>query len=63
MLAGLALASLFASLVSAASWIAPGAVWYDSDGAKIDAHGGMILKPGNVFYWVSTHVHSTLSCC
>jgi hypothetical protein len=44
--------SLYATCISATSWIAPGAVWYDTSGAKIDAHGGMIIKPGNVWYWV-----------
>lgn len=38
--------------VHGASWIAPGAVWYDTAGAKIDAHGGGIVKVGNTFYWV-----------
>lgn len=37
---------------AAASWIVPGAVWTDTNGVKIDAHGGMIIKPGNVYYWV-----------
>ena len=48
----LALSALYALSVSAASWIAPGAVWYDSSGDKIDAHGGMIIKPGDIYYWV-----------
>lgn len=48
----IALASLYALSVSASSWVVPGAVWYDSAGAKIDAHGGMIIKPGDIFYWV-----------
>ena len=39
--------------VSAAnSWIVPGAVWYDTSGNKIDAHGGGIVKRGTIFYWV-----------
>ncbi|KIN03276.1 glycoside hydrolase family 43 protein [Oidiodendron maius Zn] len=39
--------------VAAAStaWIAPGAIWYDTDGKKIDAHGGGIVKMGSNFYW------------
>ncbi|KAI8630321.1 carbohydrate-binding module family 35 protein [Xylariaceae sp. FL1651] len=35
-----------------ASWIAPGAVWYDTDGNKIDAHGGGVVQRGDTFYWV-----------
>lgn len=35
-----------------ASWIVPGAVWTDTDGAKIDAHGGGIFRHRNTFYWV-----------
>ena len=32
-----------------ASWIAPGAVWTDTDGNKIDAHGGGVVKRGDIF--------------
>jgi hypothetical protein len=51
------------SLVAAAtSWIVPGAVWKDTNGQKIDAHGGGIFQQGNTFYWVgqsaSTGSHS-----
>ncbi|KZW02723.1 hypothetical protein EXIGLDRAFT_420086 [Exidia glandulosa HHB12029] len=56
-----ALASLYALSASAASWIAPGAVWYDSAGTKIDAHGGMIIKPGDIFYWVGQSWESSTS--
>ncbi|KAK2068858.1 hypothetical protein P8C59_003474 [Phyllachora maydis] len=35
-----------------ASWIVPGAVWTDTDGNKIDAHGGAILQQNSTFYWV-----------
>lgn len=41
-----------ATSVLGASWIAPGAVWYDTDGNKIDAHGGGVVKRGDTFYWV-----------
>ncbi|KAI0838275.1 carbohydrate-binding module family 35 protein [Hypoxylon sp. FL0890] len=41
-----------ASGVLGASWIAPGAVWTDTDGNKIDAHGGGVVKRGDTFYWV-----------
>ncbi|KAI2617116.1 carbohydrate-binding module family 35 protein [Hypoxylon sp. NC1633] len=38
--------------VLGASWIAPGAVWYDTAGTKIDAHGGGVVKRGDTFYWI-----------
>ncbi|OCL06395.1 carbohydrate-binding module family 35 protein [Glonium stellatum] len=41
------------SFVSAAnSWIVPGAAWMSTSGTKIDAHGGMVIKRGDTFYWV-----------
>jgi hypothetical protein len=47
---------------AATSWIVPGAVWKDTKGQKIDAHGGGIFQQGNTFYWVgqsaSTGSHS-----
>ncbi|KAI0199327.1 carbohydrate-binding module family 35 protein [Astrocystis sublimbata] len=39
-------------LALGASWIAPGAVWYDTDGNKIDAHGGGVVLRGDTYYWV-----------
>lgn len=44
----------------AASWIAPGAVWYDTDGKKIDAHGGGVVKRGDTFYWIGQAASSKL---
>ena len=38
--------------VLGAAWIESGAVWYDTDGHKIDAHGGMVLQRNDTFYWV-----------
>lgn len=55
------LTALSALSVSAASWIAPGAIWYDTAGKKIDAHGGMIFKPGDVYYWVGQSWDSNTS--
>ncbi|KAL1872354.1 hypothetical protein Daus18300_004324 [Diaporthe australafricana] len=56
MYSGNVVALLFAAAahvaVAANSWIAPGAVWYDSAGNKIDAHGGSIVKRGDTFYWI-----------
>ena len=39
-------------VLAASGWIAPGAVWLDSDGNKIDAHGGGVVKRGDTFFWV-----------
>lgn len=41
-----------ASAVFAASWIESNTVWYDTDGQKIQAHGGGIVQRGDTFYWV-----------
>lgn len=41
-----------ATVSLAASWITPGAVWKDTSGNTIDAHGGMIYQQGTTFYWV-----------
>ncbi|KAF2110719.1 Arabinanase/levansucrase/invertase [Lophiotrema nucula] len=42
-----------ADVVRAAnSWIVPGAAWQSTSGTKIDAHGGMVMKRGDTFYWV-----------
>lgn len=38
-------------VLAANSWIVPGAVWYDTAGNKIDAHGGGIVQRGTTFYW------------
>ncbi|KAI0491033.1 carbohydrate-binding module family 35 protein [Xylaria cf. heliscus] len=46
------LSACFASGALGASWIAPGAVWYDTDGNKIDAHGGGVVLRGDTYYWV-----------
>ncbi|RLL95368.1 hypothetical protein CFD26_105106 [Aspergillus turcosus] len=43
--------------VAATSWIVPGAVWTDTNGQKIDAHGGGIVKQGNTFSWDPNDVH------
>ncbi len=45
-----------ASVAFTASWIVPGAVWYDTSGAKIDAHGGAVWKVGGTFYWIGASV-------
>jgi hypothetical protein len=50
-----------ASVAQAAnSWIVPGAAWMSTSNTKIDAHGGMVYKQGNTFYWVGQSAsHST----
>jgi hypothetical protein len=64
MLIGNLLLSLsIASGVYSASWIVPGATWYDTDGNKIDAHGGGIMKRGSTFYWVGQSNSNGRSPC
>lgn len=47
------LAAAYAAMsVLGADWISPGAVWYDTDGNKIEAHGGGVVQRGDTFYWV-----------
>jgi len=41
---------------AATSWIVPGAEWKSTAGAKIDAHGGMVVQEGDTFYWVGQAV-------
>ncbi|KAF2003651.1 carbohydrate-binding module family 35 protein [Amniculicola lignicola CBS 123094] len=42
-----------ASVVTAAnSWIVPGSPWMSTSNTKIDAHGGMVYKRGDTFYWI-----------
>jgi hypothetical protein len=52
MLLSTILVSLVVSAVLGVSWIAPGAVWYDTDGNVIDAHGAGIYREGHIFYLV-----------
>ncbi|KAJ6592220.1 hypothetical protein DFH09DRAFT_1357992 [Mycena vulgaris] len=51
--AAFALLSSFVSTALAVSFIVPGAVWSDTSGAKILAHGGHVIKVGSTFYWAS----------
>lgn len=39
---------------AAQKWVKPGAVWRDSQGKVIEAHGGGILHHGGVWYWFGT---------
>ncbi|EMR63395.1 putative galactan -beta-galactosidase protein [Eutypa lata UCREL1] len=52
MLRSLLLAAGAATSALAADWISPGAVWYDTDGKKIEAHGGGVVLRGDTYYWV-----------
>ncbi|KAK7757532.1 hypothetical protein SLS62_000547 [Diatrype stigma] len=45
-------AAYAATSVLGADWISPGALWYDTDGNKIEAHGGGVVQRGDTFYWV-----------
>ncbi|KAK7045017.1 Arabinanase levansucrase invertase [Favolaschia claudopus] len=51
-----ALLSSLLTTALAVSFIVPGAVWTDTSGAKIQAHGGHVIKVGSTFYWLG---HST----
>ncbi|KAF3762846.1 family 43 glycoside hydrolase [Cryphonectria parasitica EP155] len=56
-----ALMAIFNVVVLAATtYIVPGAVWYDTDGNKIDAHGGMITDRDGTFYWTG-HAAETVT--
>lgn len=50
----------FSVQVQAASWIVPGAVWTDTKGVKIDAHGGNVVKRGDTFYWVGQSASNSM---
>ncbi|KAJ4414595.1 hypothetical protein N0V82_007837 [Gnomoniopsis sp. IMI 355080] len=52
MLSSILWVSAGAGVLAANSWIVPGAVWYDTAGDKIDAHGGGIVQREDTFYWV-----------
>ncbi|KAJ6592225.1 Arabinanase/levansucrase/invertase [Mycena vulgaris] len=54
--AAFALLSSFVSTALAVSFIVPGAVWTDTSGTKILAHGGHVIKVGSTFYWLGYSV-------
>ncbi len=48
-----ALAALLCGQALATDWIIPGANWTDTNGKRIQAHGGGILRePDGTFYWI-----------
>ncbi|KAJ7607417.1 Arabinanase/levansucrase/invertase [Roridomyces roridus] len=47
-----AVLSSLLSTALAVSFIVPGAVWTDTSGAKILAHGGHVIQVGSTFYWL-----------
>ncbi|KAI9048980.1 hypothetical protein LZ554_006829 [Drepanopeziza brunnea f. sp. 'monogermtubi'] len=55
------LASGLAVGALAASWIVPGAVWKDTNGNTIDAHGGMIYQRGADFYWIGQAANDSVT--
>lgn len=42
-------------LTAQESTIKPGKIWNDNQGTHINAHGGGILKMGDVYYWYGEH--------
>lgn len=50
--------SIVSGVVSTTTYIVPGAIWYDTDGNKIDAHGGAITDRDGTFYWVGQAAES-----
>lgn len=55
---GVLLGGFSGRALAATSWIVPGAVWTDTSGTKIDAHGGQVFQTGSNFYWVSFYLLS-----
>ena len=49
-----------ASHVLAATWIVPGAVWKDTAGNTIDAHGGGIVLRSGTFYWTGQSASNSM---
>ncbi len=39
--------------------ITPGRVWLDTDGNRIQAHGGSIITVGDTFYWYGENKEKT----
>lgn len=58
----LVLSSIVTTACAANSWIVPGAAWMSTSNTKIDAHGGMVLKDGDTFYWIGYSIsHGTVA--
>lgn len=49
-----------ASTALAATWIVPGAVWTDTAGNTIDAHGGGIVERSGTFYWTGQSASNSM---
>ena len=41
--------------VSEPAGLPNGGVWKDTDGVRINAHGGGLLKDGDTWYWYGEH--------
>lgn len=46
----------FVLVAQAREWIVPGTVWYDTDGNKIDAHGGGMWKIEQTYFFTGASV-------
>lgn len=55
----LLLLSSASDLPSSKKYIVSGALWKDTNGDKIDAHGGGIVKANDTFYWIG----GSIGCC
>jgi hypothetical protein len=53
----------FWSTALGAEWIESGVVWYDTDGKKIDAHGGSVFQKNGTFYWIGQSASNSISLC
>lgn len=51
---------ILASCVFAATWIVPGAIWKDTAGNTIDAHGGGIVLRSGTFYWTGQSASNSM---
>jgi hypothetical protein len=52
---------LLSTSALATDWIVPGTIWTDTDGNKIDAHGGGVFQQGKTFYWVGQSAANSAS--
>ncbi|KZT12579.1 carbohydrate-binding module family 35 protein [Laetiporus sulphureus 93-53] len=62
------IATVLCGYTASKSVIVPGALWYDSDGNEIQAHGAGIFRVGDTFYWVgedkadNNYLFSAVAC-
>lgn len=53
--------AIFRAVFAANSLIVPGGVWTDTDGNKINAHGGQVFQRPGTFYWIGYALNGTTS--